>query len=512
MTVFRHNRRQFLKGIGGATLALPFLPSLLDKASAQAAATPRPRMVAMFTGHGAASQANMFPKAETPFTHGAYTFRQSSLKPTVNGARASLSPVLTAPSSLLTDRIASKMNTLMGLDLPFYQGHHKGGYLGNHCVNTHTADSEVNRNIPPRPTIDQILATSEKFYEPSTPVRLPSMQIGASGACWGWSSPKSRSGDIIRIPTTRDSNTLFKNIYVAPQTQAPKRPPSLNYVHESYKRLHDGAFGDALKISANDRRRLQEHMEKVNSLIKRMSAVASCEDVRPPAKSKTSGDPGVSYETIDYKATIEWYQIFNDIIVAAFQCGTSRIATIHSEEAWSPYSGGSWHQNIAHTALDDPNTQAILVEAHRQEFESLFLDLVTKLDVEEADGRTYLDNSLIWWVQESGFSTHDPISMPIVTAGSAAGFFETGKALDYRRLNGTKWNGREYTGLLYGQWLANVCMAMGLSKADYQITPNDKGYSNGWRQPSYAGKGPEMWPDALFSMADDPLPGFGKSA
>ena len=31
-------------------------------------------------------------------------------------------------------------------------------------------------------------------------------------------------------------------------------------------------------------------------------------------------------------------------------------------------------------------------------------------------------------------STHDPLSLPIVTAGSAAGFFRTGQSLDYRRV------------------------------------------------------------------------------
>ena len=64
MTVIRQNRRQFLQGVGGFTLALPFLPSLVEKAHAQAAFTPAPRMVMMATQHGAAYQENMFPAAD----------------------------------------------------------------------------------------------------------------------------------------------------------------------------------------------------------------------------------------------------------------------------------------------------------------------------------------------------------------------------------------------------------------------------------------------------------------
>ena len=508
MTVIRQNRRQFLQGVGGFTLALPFLPSLVEKAHAQAF-TPAPRMVVMATQHGAALQNNMFPTASTPFSiFSDHAGRQSPLSLKVDGSNASLSPVLTAPSSVFTPALVKKMNTLCGIDMPFDQGHHWAGYLGNHAMGAAMSDPNhpVTKNIPMRPTLDQIMAWSSNFYKDLSVNRLRSMHVGSDLMSWGWANPKDRTGAIVRTPATWNSQDLFNNIFVAPKTTTSTRVPVVDRVFASYQRLRNGQFGDAQRISAADKLRLDDHMQRLSELQRRVSVVASCENVKAPTNVAKQGDSGVSYETVDYKATIKWYQTFNDVIVAAFICGTSRIAIINSPEQWHPYSAGSWHQNIAHTCYTDPNTQKILVEGHRQEFESLFLDLVSKLDVEEADGKTYLDNSLVWWTQESGFSTHAPVSMPIVTAGSAAGYFKTGYAVDYRRLESKKWNNMECPGILYAQWLANVAQSMGLTPQEYHLADTDKGYGNGWRQPDWAGPTDALWPARLFDMADSKLP------
>ena len=59
----RHpTRRQVLHGLGGFTLALPFLPSLLKPSEARAA-TPAPvkRFVAFATQHGGIWASKMYP-------------------------------------------------------------------------------------------------------------------------------------------------------------------------------------------------------------------------------------------------------------------------------------------------------------------------------------------------------------------------------------------------------------------------------------------------------------------
>ena len=99
-----------------------------------------------------------------------------------------------------------------------------------------------------------------------------------------------------------------------------------------------------------------------------------------------------------------------------------------------------------------------------------------RLDLEEVDGTSYLDNTLLIWTQESGMSTHDPVSIPIVTAGGAAGRLQTGLSLDYRRIGHIDSAFRPlidseetYAGLLYNQFLATVLQAMGLTPREFEL-------------------------------------------
>ena len=72
-------------------------------------------------------------------------------------------------------------------------------------------------------------------------------------------------------------------------------------------------------------------------------------------------------------------------------------------------------------------------------------------------------------------STHDPLSLPVVTAGSAAGFFRTGRSIDYRRVGNQDSRFQPlvdaevtYAGVLYNQFLANVLQAMGLRPREFE--------------------------------------------
>ena len=84
----------------------------------------------------------------------------------------------------------------------------------------------------------------------------------------------------------------------------------------------------------------------------------------------------------------------------------------------------TWHGDVAHHAADpDGEKQNINAAAHQLTFEKVFLDLCSKLDIDDGSGtgKTYLDNSLVVWTQESGEYTHAGQGMPIISAGSAAG-------------------------------------------------------------------------------------------
>jgi hypothetical protein len=230
-----------------------------------------------------------------------------------------------------------------------------------------------------------------------------------------------------------------------------------------------------------------------------------------------SDDAWKHRETNTYEDVKRWAELFNEVIVAGFMCGTSRIGvTGYGPTDRFVAFGGDWHQEVAHM-WNVAESQALIVQSYQRFFESVMLDIVQRLDVEEAPGSTFLDNSLIVWSQESGMETHGSVSLPIVTFGSAAGFFKTGQFIDYRRVGNPDSEfdpgagGKQTCGLLYSQWLATVLRSMGLPPSEFERWGH-QGY--GVPMMSALGNNPDYarhygnTSSRYFQMASDVLPGL----
>jgi hypothetical protein len=176
-------------------------------------------------------------------------------------------------------------------------------------------------------------------------------------------------------------------------------------------------------------------------------------------------------------------QLWNDIVVAAFAAGISRVYVAGPNTyTFGPEPEFAWHNDYAH-ALDDLTKRAGFNAAVQLQFEGAMLDIANKLDqVTTADGQTMFDKSLI----ASGFEMgsggnpghHHNRCIPIVSLGDAGGYFKTGQSLDYRDLTSFSWSSDPhwYSGLLYTQWMGMVLRAMGVSTSDYDTTAY--GYPN----------------------------------
>lgn len=463
------DRRMFLRGAAGLTLALPFLPSLTSHKEAHAAGGPK-RFVALGTNHGGVWQPNMYPVdgvLTQKGTYGGREVRRGTLAPEVAGGIASLSPVLSADSAKLTSTIAQKMNVLRGLDVPFYLGHHRGGYLGNYADNDGNGEDGKLIKEMKRPTIDQVLAWSSTFYGDLGTILERSIVTGDGGMSHGYSSPATQSGMVQPTTPVNDSLQLFNKLFVPPDDPS-TRPAIVDRVLEDYKRLRNGNR----RLSSRDKQRLDDHIERIDELERKLNVTAACGDILPPSSSSTA-EWGSTYG-VDPEAQKRFWQLMNDVIVATFACDTCRIVTMHAGETFSPFVG-NWHEEVAHKADKDVAKHAILAEAHQRFFEDVYLDLVTKLDaLQDPNGGSVLDHCLVQWTQESGCVTHDPVEMCVVTAGSADGFFTTGGYCDYRNLgkpahksgNGTFVD--SHIGLVYNQWLGNVLQSMGLPPSEYE--------------------------------------------
>jgi Protein of unknown function (DUF1552) len=500
----RLNRRMVLRGAAGFTLGMPFMYSLLgrtEQAQAQALSQPK-QFVAFGTCDGGLWQEFMYPDSaslkDSLTAPAGHAVRRGVLSATVSGETAALSPVLSAKSSLLTPTLASKLNVLRGLDISFYMGHHAGGHLGNY------GKSDQGDALPLLPTIDQVLANSENFYADAQGILERSLVLGRAGMSW-----EEQQGGVTTIAPNNDQAALFKSIFRPVTASEPSmaEKPIVDLVLEDYRRLRDSNR----RLSAGDRVRLEEHLARLAELERKLNVVpaVTCGAIEAPVPAGSKRGNAA--------AQAAYVRVFNDIIVAAFACGTSRIATLLTGDATTEYSfsdyTGDWHGDIAHGAFDTSASQGdrdakeqLLVAAGRTFFEGVFLDLASKLDaVQLGDGSTLLDHSLLQWTQEAGSETHTQIEMPIVTAGSAGKFFKTGQYVDYRQRTTQKQNGAPSPGVLHNQYLGNVLQAMGLAPSEFNVDGNG-GYGRLHMGSATWYAGYNAYEDAAVSSLNDILP------
>jgi hypothetical protein len=517
------SRRHFLRGAGGFALALPFLTSLAERSAyGQATYVRRPRLFWLGTEHGGAYDSNMYPAlamtTDTAMAFADHPVRYGMLAPRTEGMDTVLSPILRARASSLTPALVRKMNVLRGLDISFYIGHNSGSHLGNYAANDGNGGDGQAVQRDPRPTIDQILAFSPTFYPDLASVRVRSMitSCGGKPLSYNYSNPSARTGTIDRVANVGSSLTLFNSIFVAPTTPtmpmpAP-RPPVVDRVIESYRALRNGNE----RLSAGDRQRLDDHMDRLSELERRLTTPAA-----PPSASCSSvarpSDDANRHSANTFADVTRQAQLYADVIAAAFICGTSRIGVlgIGSGERFVDYVG-DWHQSIAHQ-WNTAEVQPRIAQTYQRVFENVLVYLAGRLDVEEAPGMTFLDNSLLAWTQESGMSTHDSINTPVVTFGGAAGYFRTGLYVDYANRSRTGMTDDVMTaggampmpyGLLYNQWLATVLQSMGLPRTEFERWGH-RGYgvpyvsTEGW-VPGHAYY--QNTSSRYYQIASDPLP------
>lgn len=470
-------RRQFLTGIGGTLLALPLLPSLLER-TASAAPGDRPKnFVALGTSHGGAWFSDMFPVSSLLTESRNYagrTIRRGDLVATMRDNTAFLSQVLNAPSSVLTPALLAKINVIAGLDM-INAGHHTGSHLGNPFAKDGTLGQPMGSFMVP--TIDQVLAYSPSFYSGLGSILKRSLQFGTEqgwgGLSFNYSNPTARTGDVVPVHPTVDTMQAFESVFVAPST-APvsTRTPVVDRVYENYRRLRQSNH----RLSSSDRRRLDEHMERLAEIQRRSKVVVNCGGLPPPSSNAraawASGPSGAEDAS-------EAFRLVNDVIVAALLCGTCRVVTVgacaHGGSLFSPYVG-DWHELVHTASQGDPSSSEVqasrnqIAVAYQGFFEKSFLDLVTKLDVDNGMGGTLLDDTLVQWSHESGHSTHDGWSAPLITAGSAGGVLKTGSFIDYRNLavGNDDARGGYRPGLMWNQYLGTALQAMGLPRSEYE--------------------------------------------
>lgn len=512
-------RRQLLRGSAGALVGLPLLPSLAPGAARAATAAP-PRLILMSQTHGAwfrylhGSAGDALPQRRTLFT--GHEIAWGPIRSQVQDGKRRISHILSADAARFTAGLVEKMNVLRGFDTVQKSGHHRTmfGNLWEHAEGI--------------PSVDQLAAWSPSYYA-GTSFKERALVVGGESCSFFHSNPTSRSGSVQRLSPSSDPGQLWDRLFkdLRPSAGgAPPPPPGpeamlVDHVLATYRSLRQSNQ----RLSAADARRLDAHLEMLFEVERRVKAApavggAAC---APPVRSNqqfaqtTRRESKDGVRARDARDSVTLYRLYVDIITAALKCGLTRIVALHTNEYSDPFSDykGGWH-GLAHEG-GELGGRPVFADAYQRFFEAVFLELAARLDEPEAEGRTYLDNTLMLWTNEHGARSHNPVDKLMITFGSAGGHFKTGLLVDYRNKTPASLMGKRggfdyHTGLTMNQWWANVLHALRIPSAEWSRYALGMGNGKGYgpmtviAQDGFGTLTPGLYRPQVLSEAGAPLP------
>ena len=333
----------------------------------------------------------------------------------------------------INTQLASKFNVLKGLDIPYRIGHHNGGHLGN-FLNVDAAflvgiDSKAYQTA----TIDQVMAYSNQVYTPDDlqqRMTHRSFNLVSGRFSQNFSSPATRSGNVVPQRSHADNLPLYNHLFNPASAYNGVSQSILDEVKAGYERLRRHP-----RISRGDVIRLDQHVERMFEIERKLLVSQNLANVpQPPSTSSTNDSSNHSFWHNNLR-NISYCDLMADMVVAAFSTGVSRVATWDATNThFTDETVNDWHGQVAHGALGAHAAQALNIGHHQGIFEHIMVAVASKLDAVQApDGQSLLDHSLIQYTTEAGQYTHHTgcVNYPLVTAGGAGGYFNTGYFVDF---------------------------------------------------------------------------------
>jgi hypothetical protein len=266
-------------------------------------------------------------------------------------------------------------------------------------------------------------------------------------------------------------------------------------VLNDFNRLRASAYGPGRRISADDKTRLDQHMDGLRDLERRIGIIGGSSCPQNTSADWVYGNDFWANSMSNMQSDVDAWVRF---VVAMFACGYTRVATIHWHE---PPSSGDYHQAVAHAHFNAA-PQERLMRDQRFFAEHALLNFINRMQAIQVYGtQTMLDRGLVVWHQESSQDAHNSTSLPTITAGSAGGALATGLYLDYRNLASSATVMSNRPGVPIQRWLRTLLDAYGVSPSAYERS-GMYGYGDPYRGPTFA---PSYSTDLMVSC-NSPLP------
>ena len=282
-------------------------------------------------------------------------------------------------------------------------------------------------------SVDQVAAQKLGGETRLASLELSSDGVRVSGRCdSGYSCAYqfnlSWKNDSTPMPPESNPKAVFDRLF----TRGSKKEIDENKLRRerSRKSILDFAMEDAKrlekKLGWTDRQKLEEYLESIRELEKRIETMGASNPNLPPGYSAPVGRPRKFGDHV---------RMMGDMMTLAFQTDSTRIASFllaHDGDNRSyPHLGvKDGHHSLSHHR-DTPSKVAALAKINRYHA-SLFAHFLDRMKaVKEGDG-TLLDHSMIVYggaIGDGNRHTHN--NLPVVVAGNGNGAIRTGRHVRY---------------------------------------------------------------------------------
>ncbi len=269
--------------------------------------------------------------------------------------------------------------------------------------------------------------------------RFPSLELGCesarSGNAFGYSGTY-KTHISWRTPTSpapyeMNPKVVFDRLFTKGSNSLTRatiadrdfyRKSMLDYVMDDASRIRN-------RVAGQDRRKLDQYLTGVREVERRIQQSTSASAFTGADFQRPAGIP----EDFD-----EHLRLMCDLMVLAFQTDSTRSSSFMvTKEAtdrnypWLGFTDGH-HELSHHAGVAEKNRK--LREIDRYHISILGYMIEKMMAVEEADGKTLLDNSMVLY--GSGISDgdrHDHINLPVIVVGKGGGSLRSGQHLKCRK-------------------------------------------------------------------------------
>jgi hypothetical protein len=347
----------------------------------------------------------------------------------------------------------------------------------------------------------------------------------------------------VPVPPVDDPVQIYTRLFGAVPQGTPaqmmaalkKRKSVLDFAISDYQSLQ-------AKVGTGDRAKLDQHLTNIRDIEKSVTTLIAnpptttcpgAATIMPmsPARQQCLRDQDLrtpaelAMQTPNFCVTNfpQIGQLQMDLMVLALTCDLTRVASlqwstaestvIHSwlADAGIPalqYAGTKEHHMMTHNETIDVSrmgskiTDQAIVNTIRADlshvdtwYASRFAYLLGKLKaVQEANGKTLLDNMMLYWTTEVGLGgVHSYTNVPTVIAGGCQGELQTGRFIDYIPAmgpNGVNWSNVAVpfgTGPAHNKLFVSFMNKMGINE-------NSFGFKGA------AGEDPALWSGPLPAL------------